>query len=112
MPLTKVTPAMTSKAGTKGWIRFNGSGTVAILDSYNVDSITDVSTGVYDVNWLVNMADTNYGYSLMVGDTANVKNAFTNPNNIAVGSIRISSYSTAWAVSDAAYLFVSAYGEQ
>jgi len=33
------------------WVYFNGTGTVAINDSYNVSSITDLNTGYYKVNY-------------------------------------------------------------
>ena len=44
----------------KAWVNFNGTGTVAIRDSYNVSSITDNSTGRYYVNFATNMANANY----------------------------------------------------
>ena len=34
----------------KAWVHFDGSGTVAIDDSYNTSSITDRGTGLYKVN--------------------------------------------------------------
>tara|TARA_R110001606_G_scaffold139269_1_gene277740 strand:- start:200 stop:580 length:381 start_codon:yes stop_codon:yes gene_type:complete len=34
----------------KAWVNFNGTGTVAIRDSLNVASLTDVGTGNYTVN--------------------------------------------------------------
>jgi hypothetical protein len=34
----------------KAWVNFNGTGTVAIRDSYNVSSITDNAGGKYVVN--------------------------------------------------------------
>ena len=35
----------------KAWVNFNGTGTVAIVNSGNVSSITDVATGKYLVNY-------------------------------------------------------------
>ena len=35
----------------KAWVNFNGTGTVAIRDSYSVSSITDLETGNYRVNF-------------------------------------------------------------
>ena len=43
--------ADTSTAIIKGWCSFNGTGTVAITQSYNCSSITDNGTGSYSVNW-------------------------------------------------------------
>ena len=44
----------------KAWVNFNGSGTVAIRDSYNVSSITDDGTGKYKVNFSTAMSNINY----------------------------------------------------
>ncbi len=44
----------TSGAGlypARAWVNFNGTGTVAIVNSANVSSITDVTTGKYTVNY-------------------------------------------------------------
>ena len=47
----------------KAWVNFNGTGTVAIRDSYNVSSITDNGTGNYTVNFANAMSNTNYSFS-------------------------------------------------
>tara|TARA_R100000234_G_scaffold21480_1_gene12076 strand:- start:353 stop:754 length:402 start_codon:yes stop_codon:yes gene_type:complete len=44
----------------KAWVNFNGSGTVAIRDSFNVSSITDNGTGDYTVSYSTAMANVNY----------------------------------------------------
>jgi hypothetical protein len=44
----------------KDWVNFNGTGTVAIRDSYNVSSITDNGTGYYTVNFSTILSNTNY----------------------------------------------------
>ncbi len=44
----------------KVWINFNGTGTVAIRDSYNVTSITDNATGDYSVTIDTDFANVNY----------------------------------------------------
>ena len=46
--------------GARAWVKFNGTGTVAINGSGNVSSITDSSTGSYLVNFTTAMPDTNY----------------------------------------------------
>ena len=45
----------------KQWLHFNGTGTIAIVDSFNTTSITDVATGEYTVTIANDMA--NIGYS-------------------------------------------------
>jgi hypothetical protein len=44
----------------KAWVNFNGTGTVAIRDQYNVSSITDNGIGDYTVNFTSAMSNTNY----------------------------------------------------
>jgi hypothetical protein len=44
----------------RAWVRFNGTGTVAINASGNVSSITDLGTGSYRVNFVTAMPSANY----------------------------------------------------
>ena len=44
----------------KAWARFNGSGTVAINDSFNIASITDDATGQYSLAINNDMANADY----------------------------------------------------
>lgn len=44
----------------KAWVNFNGTGTVAIRASFNVSSITDVSTGLFFVNFATALTDAKY----------------------------------------------------
>ena len=44
----------------RAWVSFNGTGTVAIRDNYNVSSVTDTGTGNFTLNFSSAMTDTNY----------------------------------------------------
>jgi hypothetical protein len=44
----------------KAWVNFNGTGTVAIRDSYNVSSLTDNGTGDYTVTYSTAMPSADY----------------------------------------------------
>ena len=44
----------------KAWVNFNGTGTIAIRDDFNVSSLTDNGTGDYTVTFTNAMGDTNY----------------------------------------------------
>ena len=48
----------------KAWVNFNGSGTVAIRDSFNVTSLTDNGTGNYSITYTNAMPDANYAATL------------------------------------------------
>ena len=49
----------------RAWVNFNGTGTVAIIASGNVSSITDNGVGDYTVNFTTAMPDDNYTCSGM-----------------------------------------------
>lgn len=55
----------------RAWVNFNGTGTVAILASGNVSSITDNGTGSYTINLTKAMPDANYS---VVGSSNNSAN--------------------------------------
>ena len=63
---TGVAPVFEDDAGrevgqlSKTWVNFNGTGTIAIRDSFNVSSLTDNAAGDYTVNFTNNMANANY----------------------------------------------------
>ena len=54
----------------KAWVNFNGTGTVAIRDSFNVGSITDNGTGSYTLNFSTAMPSADY-VLCMSGSTNN-----------------------------------------
>lgn len=57
---------------SKGWINFNGTGAVAVRDSYNVSSVTDNGTGDYTVNWASPLANANYCFLVSAGVSGTV----------------------------------------
>ena len=63
-----------AKRTAKAWVSFNGTGTVAINDDFNVSTITDNGTGSYTVNFSTPLANTNYlaiPYASRFGSAAN-----------------------------------------
>jgi hypothetical protein len=57
-----------SQFTAKAWLNMNGTGTIAIRDSHNVSSVTDVGTGDYRINYSNAMANTSYCPT--IGNTA------------------------------------------
>jgi hypothetical protein len=51
-----------SQGSAKAWVNFNGTGTVAIQDSFNVSGLTDNGTGDYTVVIGNDMANASYSY--------------------------------------------------
>lgn len=57
------------QSASKAWVQFDGTGTVTILASYNVTSITDNGTGDYTVNFTTAFSSENYCGAAMAQDT-------------------------------------------
>ena len=51
---------LTKQSAAKAWVNFNGTGTVAIRDSFNVASLTDNGTGNYVLTFTNATANSNY----------------------------------------------------
>lgn len=119
-----VTPRrLNNHPGTaKGWIYFNGTGTIAINASHNVTSITDNGSGDYTVTWDTDFSsanycvvshagrDTTYGVSVACGQQT--------ATGLAAGSYRFRTArgtgiaGVPMAYDDVADIFIAAFGDQ
>lgn len=54
------TPEEISQGRAKAWITFNGTGTVANRDKFNIATITDNGTGDYTLTFTNNMSSSDY----------------------------------------------------
>ena len=54
----------------KVWINFNGEGTIAARDSFNIGSLTDVGTARYRANLTNNMGNDDYCVAGSVGEVS------------------------------------------
>jgi len=59
---------LTKQSAAKHWIRFIGTGTVAIRDSLSASSLTDNGTGNYTIAIANSMNNANYGLLIAEGD--------------------------------------------
>lgn len=76
----------------KAWVNFNGTGTVAIRDSYNVSSITDGGTGRYIANYINSLPNSNYSaVSTNANKEGGCYNFLTTSISIFVGQSAIDS---------------------
>ena len=73
---------LTKQSAAKAWVNFNGTGTIAISESFNVASLTDNAVGRYSANYVNNMNTATY--ATQVCSDANTSNdAF---NRVAAGA--------------------------
>jgi len=89
----------------KAWVNFNGTGTIATRDSFNVSSLTDNATGNYTVNLTSSMSAASY--SIATGGD----NYHTASYHVNAGSFTVFKYSAAHTNDDASYVFASIDGD-
>ena len=78
----------------KAWVNFDGSFATSpfteanggIRDSFNIDSVTDLGTGHYDVNFEDSLANANYAWAGSAGNT-NTTASNTTPNCVRTGQM-------------------------
>lgn len=88
------TPDVNSLA--KAWVNFDGTGVLAIRDSFNVSSVTDNGTGDYTINFTTPFANANYvtvalNHSLALNDYRTILHSVA---GVAAGSVRILNHNT------------------
>ena len=74
------------KRVAKAWVNFNGTGTVAINNDFNVSSITDNSTGNFTVNFTTAMVDANYATVITTEDA--ILGGYVGTASYLAGSVR------------------------
>ena len=91
--ISSAAPVFQNTSGTeigticKAYVNFNGDGTVAIRENFNVSSITDTGTGKYTINFTNALPTANYAVAGMSGkyqETAtNAQTVFPNGTRTA-----------------------------
>ena len=111
------TPEEIAQGRAKVWVCFNGSGTVAIRDSFNTSSITDLGTGLFQINFSSALSNTNF---CITGMSADVFTQFGNymsdlssgsSNLRTTSSVRIFTSSSS-QLHDATFNSVAIFGDQ
>ena len=74
---TTVATTYITNGSAKAWVNFNGTGTIATRDSFNVASLTDVGTGDYKVTFSNAFANSNY-----ISVPASGRDATTDTGNV------------------------------
>jgi len=96
---------LTKQSAAKAWVNFNGTGTIAIRDSANVASLTDLGTGWYAVNLTNSFSSADYS-STMGGN-----NFHTATFNSGAGIFNVYKYNSGHASEDTNYIYNTANGD-
>ena len=54
------TPEQVAQGRAKAWLNLNGTGTIAIVDDFNISSVTDIGNGRYKATFTNSMSNANY----------------------------------------------------
>ena len=98
----------------RAWINFNGTGTVAIRDSFNVAALTDNNDGRYEITFTTAMSSANYCPVMFNNSTStqhyeSFDNQWGGGMTLATTTLKVSSYgNSAWA--DSAMFHVVVFG--
>jgi len=99
----------------KQWIHFNGTGTIAIVDSFNTTSITDNGTGDYQVTIANDMGNDDYSVSgtmcFEATGTSSASRQGPAVNEHAVGSYQVYCGSNTTTQDDTAVINLQTMGD-
>lgn len=96
----------------KAWINFNGTGTIAINDSFNVTSITDDGTGLFTITWDTDFASGDYAMGSMTGRSGASTPYFVVIRSSTAGTLLISTHNNAGTLSDIGNISITSWGNQ
>lgn len=120
------TSVQLAQGRSKAWVNFNGSGTVAIRDDFNVNTITDNGTGNYTINYTNSMTNANYAWVGQIGYSGDNTNSLLNVEALSGSSNSYSSTTTTSSLNvetvyvdsstnrtrfDARYVAISVFGD-
>ena len=87
---TASVPSDTVINGTaKAWVNFNGQGTIAIRQSFNVSSLTDNAVGQWTINFTNAMPDTNYVTTVSSLRVSSWNNGGDEVSTTTTGGVRV-----------------------
>lgn len=102
-------------SAAKAWVKFNGTGTVAINSSYNTTSITDNGTGDYTWNIATDFSSTHWALAGMCWITTTNTGALCRKNGsaMAAGAVNLTTFNIAGSgLADADEVYAVGYGDQ
>lgn len=116
---TTVATTYITNGSAKAWCNFNGTSTVAIRNSLNTSSITDVGTGQYTTNYTSSFNSADYAYlatadGIYNGTVCSAGHGDSDNTPLAVGSTRVETRggeSSSAALLDPVYVMITASGD-
>jgi hypothetical protein len=95
---------LTGVNDAKAWVNFNGTGTPAIREDFNVTSITDNGTGDYTVNFTTALTDANYAVP-----TSSQSGTFNGTGTLTTTSVVFNTFNTALSPFDSSVCMIAVF---
>ena len=118
--VSSAAPVFQNTSGTekgqlaKVWCSFNGTGTIAIKDSFNTSSLTDHGAGAYTVNFTNAMSNANYCCLVSAGNNAagskGAWNTVYDDSTTVAASVRLAFYTNTGSSEDNGQIFMTVFG--
>lgn len=105
------TPDEIYSGRAKAWVKFDGSGTISIDDSFNVTSITDHGPGQYSANFTTAMANADYAVAGMASDSGTASVVALSFESATTSAIRVQCIRSTTGLSDQAVVSVVVFGD-
>jgi hypothetical protein len=106
---TTVGTSYVVNGSAKAWVNFNGTGTIAARDSFNVASLTDNGTGQYTVNVSSSFSSSNYSPVLTAAQDIGAADVFV--SGIISSSFGVQFVLPGTAYYDTSILTAAAHGD-
>jgi hypothetical protein len=109
---TSVASTYVVNGSAKAWVNFNGTSTVAIRDSLNVGSITDVGTGNYTLNFSNAFTAGTYAAGGMANDNGNITSlSYRSNGSFTASAFQVSTTADGANLADNANVLVAIHGD-
>ena len=106
-----VPTATVVNGSAKAWVNLNGAGTIAVRDSFNVASLTDLGAGQYQANFSSAMSAANYAAPLSAEPADNTGGIPYNGVHAVSSTSVAARTTTVSAFSDSALVVISVFGD-
>ena len=99
----------------KAWLRYNGTGTAALTDSFNISSFSDGGTGIGLLVYTSNMGNANYNCTMGVGEISGGGNRVIGMSGAAktlsTSEIGFKSFGTDFGAADQDFNCATVFGD-
>lgn len=103
---------LTKQSAAKAWVNFNGSGTIAIRESFNGSSLSDIGTGNYRLNFSSSMNTATYSFS--IGSSSSIDNDGYNRSAVSFNTASqgaVNHYESGGTLADTDMITLNVHGD-